>query len=101
MSWVKDFKKTWVGDANLDGEFNSTDFVAVFSTGEYEDGEAMNSGWSDGDWNADKEFDTSDFVAAFTDGGYEKGPRGVAQVPEPNTFVVVFVALLFLPLFRS
>ncbi len=31
--WVKQLRKTWVGDANLDNEFNSGDLVAVFSAG--------------------------------------------------------------------
>ena len=34
--WL-DEKNTWIGDSNLDGEFNSTDFVAVFTANEYED----------------------------------------------------------------
>ena len=31
--WVRDLKQTWLGDANLDGEFNSTDLVVVFAAG--------------------------------------------------------------------
>ena len=34
--WVKDLKHTWFGDANLDGEFNSSDMVQVFAAGKYE-----------------------------------------------------------------
>jgi hypothetical protein len=100
VAWVKDFKKTWVGDANLDGEFNSADFVTVFVAGEYEDSVAMNSGWAEGDWNADKEFNSSDFVAAFVDGGYEKGRREVTAVPEPDAFVLISAIMLFTPLLR-
>ena len=33
--WVKDLAYTWYGDANLDGEFNSSDFVQVFTAGRY------------------------------------------------------------------
>ena len=32
-AWVKDIKHTWFGDANLNGEFNSADFVQVFQAG--------------------------------------------------------------------
>lgn len=97
--WVKDLRQTWVGDANLDGEFNSSDFVQVFTFGEYEDTIVGNSTWDEGDWNGDGEFSSSDFVAAFTDGGYEQGFRnGVAAVPEPQTFVLILTSLL--PLFR-
>ncbi len=83
-AFIVDIKKTWVGDANLNGTFDSADFVAVFQVGEYEDTAAENSGWAEGDWNGDAEFNSSDFVAAFQDGGFEAGPRpAVAAVPEP------------------
>ena len=36
--WVKDLKHTWFGDADLNGEFNSNDFVQVFQAGKYEQG---------------------------------------------------------------
>lgn len=93
--WVADLKGTWMGDANLDGVFDSADLVAVFQRGEYEDGIAGNSTWATGDWNADGEFDSTDFVVAFTDGGYEVGPRGsVSAVPEPSTVVLMLLAAL-------
>ena len=38
-----------VGDANLDGIFNSTDFVTIFRASEYEDAIAGNSTWAEGD----------------------------------------------------
>ena len=63
------------GDANLDGIFNSTDFVLVFGTAEYEDDLEGNSGWADGDWNCDGEFDTQDFVTAFTYNGYSAAAK--------------------------
>ena len=34
--WVTELKNTWIGDANLDGEFNSGDLVAVFTAGKFE-----------------------------------------------------------------
>ena len=69
--WIKDLKYTWFGDADLNGEFNSSDMVQVFAAGKYEtDQEA---GWAEGDWNGNGIFDSSDMVAAFADGGYEKG----------------------------
>ena len=45
------------GDANLDGEFNSSDLVSVFRAGEYEDDIQDNSNWAEGDWNCDGDFD--------------------------------------------
>ncbi|MCA9200878.1 MAG: spherulation-specific family 4 protein, partial [Planctomycetales bacterium] len=44
---------SYFGDANLDGEFNSSDFVHVFTAGQYEDAFAWNSNWASGDWNGD------------------------------------------------
>ncbi len=83
--WVRDLRKTYFGDANLDGEFSSADFVSVFQIGEYEDTVAKNSTWSEGDWNGDGDFTSSDFVTAFQDGGFERGPRAaVSAVPEPS-----------------
>ena len=35
-TWVVDLKQTWFGDADLDGEFNSDDFVQAFQAGKYE-----------------------------------------------------------------
>jgi hypothetical protein len=68
ISWI-----TRPGDANLDGLFNSSDLVAVFQAGQYEDGVIGNSNWSTGDWNCDQEFDTGDLVLAFQAGIYELG----------------------------
>ena len=62
--------KTVWGDANLDGAFDSKDLVAVFQAGEYEDGIAGNSTWSEGDWDGDGEFSSSDLVHVFQAGGY-------------------------------
>ena len=98
-AWVKDLKNTWIGDANLDGEFNSSDFVAVFTAGLFEtDGPAE---WSTGDWNGDGVFGSGDFVAAFTDGGFELGPRaGAHNVPEPTTYASLFVGVMMLAISR-
>jgi hypothetical protein len=88
--WVVDLRKTWFGDSNLEGEFNSSDLVQVFSRGEYEDTIAGNSTWADGDWNGDADFNSSDLVTAFSDGGFELGPRPEAMaVPEPSAAVLL------------
>ena len=94
--YVHNTLKTWVGDSNLDLEFNSGDFVLVFTAGQYEDGVATNSSWATGDWNGDKEFDSGDFVAAFSDGGFEQGPRAAtaAAVPEPASWLLISLGLL-------
>jgi hypothetical protein len=61
------------GDANLDGHFDSSDFVQVFQAGEYEDTTRRNSSWADGDWDGDLEFTSSDIVLAFMYGNYHRG----------------------------
>jgi hypothetical protein len=98
--WIKDLRKTWFGDANLDGEFNSGDFVHVFQIGEYEDVIARNSTWADGDWNGDLEFNSGDFVTAFQDGGFEKGPLAVV-VPEPSGLLIVALGVWMIARDRS
>jgi hypothetical protein len=95
--WVEELKFTYFGDANLDGEFSSADFVAVFQAGQYEDAVNGNSTWATGDWDGDRDFTSSDFVIAFQAGGYEQGPRAaVAAVPEPSGMVLLSATLLML-----
>ena len=94
--WVEDLKKTYFGDSNLDGEFNSGDFVVAFTAGEYEDAVVGNSTWGEGDWDGDGDFNSSDFVAAFSAGGYENGPRPAVAVPEPASISLVLLGLLSL-----
>ena len=93
--WVHDLRRTWFGDSNLDGEFNSTDFVEVFQEGQYEDQVEGNSTWATGDWNGDGDFSSTDFVLAFQDGGYEIGPLAATNaVPEPTSFVPLLLSVM-------
>lgn len=82
--WVHRLAGTTLGDANLNGHFDSADLVAVFQAGQYEDGIAGNSAWSSGDWNGDAEFNTTDLIVAFQDGGYSDAfAPPITTVPEP------------------
>jgi hypothetical protein len=91
--WIRDYYNSWVGDANLDGEFNSTDLVAVLASGTYEADVA--SVWSTGDFNGDGRTNSGDLVAALSDGGYEAGPRAaVAAVPEPAAAGLLLIGSL-------
>ena len=94
--WIDVINNTYVGDSDLNGVFDSGDFVKVFSAGQYEDDIAGNSTWETGDWNGDTEFDSGDFVAAFSAGGYDKGPRPVNAVPEPSGIAILIVGCLAL-----
>jgi hypothetical protein len=90
--WVNEIRRTYFGDANLDGEFSSSDLVAVFQAGQYETGQP--AGWGNGDWNGDGLFNSSDFVTAFDAGGYEKGPRAaMSAVPEPSSTLLTLFAV--------
>ena len=68
---IGDILKTTAGDANLDGVFSSSDLVAIFAAGQYEDQIEDNSGWAQGDWDCDGDFTSSDLLIAFQIGGYQ------------------------------
>ncbi len=89
--WAIELKNTWIGDADLNGEFNSSDLVVVLAAGAYEaDVDAV---WSSGDFNGDGRSNSSDLVAALGDGGYEIGPRAaVSAVPEPSGIYATLIA---------
>ncbi|MCA9217687.1 MAG: PEP-CTERM sorting domain-containing protein [Planctomycetales bacterium] len=92
--WLVDLSNTYFGDSNFDGQFNSSDFVTVFTAAKYETGEAAT--FAEGDWNGDKLFNSTDFVTAFGAGGYEGGERagGLQTVPEPTSLPLILAALL-------
>ena len=103
--YIEEVKNTFIGDSNLNGQFNTSDFVLAFQRGEYEDVLVENSGWADGDWNGDGEFGTADFVFAFQAGAFERGPRvavaamppgSPVPVPEPSGFWGSLATLLWL-----
>ena len=78
---IENILNSAIGDANLDGVFDSGDIVAIFRAGEYEDEIDGNSTWRDGDWNCDGDFSSSDLVYAFRRGGYTAA--SVAAHPNP------------------
>ncbi|MCA9150942.1 MAG: cadherin-like domain-containing protein, partial [Planctomycetales bacterium] len=66
---IENILQTSLGDANLDGIFDSSDLILVFQHGLYESSDTQAT-WSSGDWNADGQFDTRDIIAAFQTGRY-------------------------------
>lgn len=92
MPWPRTFDRQLplpVGDSTLDGVFDSSDLVAVFGRGLYEDNHfeagLRNADWGSGDWNLDREFDSGDLVLAFSAGSYA---RGALAVPEPSSRLI-------------
>ena len=83
---------TYIGDSDLNGQFDEQDIVAAFIAGQYLSGGA--AGWAAGDWDGNLTFDDQDFVAAFIAGGYLQGPRGAATVPEPASWVLLALGML-------
>jgi len=81
-----------VGDADLDGVFNSSDLVALFQLDYFET--SAEADWSTGDFNGDRRFSTKDLVMAFVAGDFDRssGPD-VRTVPEPSTIGSVIIAL--------
>lgn len=69
---------THFGDSNLDGRFDTADFVKVLRAGKYELGPDHPAGWEEGDWNGDGFFDVADLVFVLQEGGYESGPSPAA-----------------------
>jgi hypothetical protein len=85
-----------VADVTSDRVFDSSDLVAIFIPGKYENNIAAN--WYEGDWNFDNRFDTSDLIEAFKTGAYEKPAASVLPVPEPTpaSLLSVGIASLFI-----
>ena len=89
-TWVADLRTTWIGDANLDGEFNGDDLITAFSGGKF--GTADVARWTEGDFDGDQDFDPDDLVEAFAAGGYDAGPKAnAAPVPEPTSTVLMLI----------
>ncbi|MCA9166700.1 MAG: hypothetical protein KDB23_03495 [Planctomycetales bacterium] len=95
--WVSQLKRTWLGDADLNGQFDTDDLILVFQINLYETGAP--AGWQEGDWNGDQVFGTGDLLAAFQDGGFLAGPyfaASAAVIPEPTGFAMCIVGSLVL-----
>ena len=90
--WVQQLKATFLGDSDLNGQFDEQDIVAAFIQGEYLSAGA--AGWAAGDWDGNLLFNEQDFVQAFIAGGYLQGPRVAVAVPEPSTTMLLGLALL-------
>lgn len=67
---VEDILYTTAGDANLNGVFDSQDFVLVMQAGAYDKPASAETTWEMGDWNCDGRFDSQDLIKAAQRGKY-------------------------------
>ena len=85
--------RTYIGDSDLNGQFDEQDIVAGFIAGKYLTGER--AGWAEGDWDGNLVSNDQDFVAAFVAGGYLQEPRAAAAaVPEPSSLALLAIGML-------
>lgn len=106
--WIEEIRSSLIGDSNLDGSFDSADFVSILQKGQYDDVVVGNSTWASGDWNGDLEFSSADFIYALEHSQFEKSlfassgsdatdrTASAHQVPEPSSslpMLVVFATL--------
>lgn len=99
--WINELFGTYFGDANLDGELNSSDLIQILASGSYEDAIEDNSTWATGDFDGDFDFTSGDLIAALATGAYEQGPRtATAAVPEPTSVLSLWISVAGLGLIR-
>ena len=91
--WVEQLAGSLFGDADLNGQFDSTDLIAIFQAGEYEDEVVGNSVWETGDWNGDAEFTSGDIIFALQRGSYT-AESAARAVPEPTAGGVASLAIV-------
>ncbi len=91
------FKYTYIGDSNLDGMVDSTDF-GLFLAGYNDPGTAASLGWAVGDYDYSGTVDSTDFGLFLAGYNYYasnpvplNGAGGVQPVPEP---AALFLAVL-------
>ena len=71
------YENRTVGDANGDGNFDSSDLVLVSQAGKYEDTVPNNASFDEGDWNGDGDFDSADLILALSVGHYQPDAASV------------------------
>ncbi len=100
------FKYTYIGDSNLDGMVDSTDF-GLFLAGYNDPGTAASLGWAVGDYDYSGTVDSTDFGLFLAGYNYYasnpvplNGAGGVQPVPEPAALVLALLGLASIYLSR-
>ena len=86
---IHDVLGTTFGDSNLDGRFDSTDFVIAFQGSQFEQATDIRVGWQLGDWNGDGQFNSTDFVVAFQTGLYSAAAAAIDAFRDDDATSVV------------
>ena len=100
------FKYTYIGDSNLDGMVDSTDF-GLFLAGYNDPGTAASLGWAVGDYDYSGTVDSTDFGLFLAGYNYYasnpvplNGAGGVQPVPEPAAFLLAALGLAAMAISR-
>lgn len=88
--WVEseDYASTFIGDTNLDGTVNFSDFLALSA------GFGKSGGWAEGDFDGNGEVRFPDFLALSDNFG--QSTTAAATVPEPSSVILVLIGLVAL-----
>ena len=91
--WVNELKNTWIGDANLDLEFNSGDMVQVFVGGKYETG--GDATWAKATGTATRCLAAVTWWPRLLPGVTNRVLRmAAAAVPEPTSLLLLMAGLM-------
>ncbi len=92
-NWVTEQRGTLMGDANLDGVVDTSDFN-VWNGGKF----TSSSEWCSGDFNGDGSVDISDFNV-WNSNKFRSADSGASTVPEPTAgLMLLFMAAWLVPL---
>ena len=84
--WIEQLATTRPGDADLDGEVDFPDFLALSA------GFGASGGWAEGDFDGNGQIDFADFLTLSNNFGPSGAPS--APVPEPSSLVLLLAALM-------
>lgn len=94
--WVSDLKKTFFGDANLDGQVDAADLNNLALSWQVNDA----TSWAQGDFDGDGNVGATDLNSLALN--WRKGSAEAASVPEPSsTPILLIVGFLTLTLRRN
>jgi hypothetical protein len=92
-TWITKIKKTTLGDANLDGRVEFSDFLALSKN------YGQPGDWAAGDFDGDRQIQFPDFLILSEN--YGRGSMATTSVPEPTAGTLFAIAAIaFIPFRR-